>query len=269
MKLSEATRLLREAGIDDARAEARILFSEFGGFSLADMIGADVESDLPKLVEALERRAKREPLQYIVGRVDFYRESYKVSPDCLIPRQDTEVLVDLAVKMIPEGERFIDLCTGSGCIAISTLKNTKDTTAVAVDLSRGALNIARENAEQNGVSDRLTLIECDALKSRIDGEFFAVLSNPPYVTKDAYGSLEPELYFEPKMALVGSDEDGAGFYRRIAELYCPAIKDGGFIAFEIGFDQAQALNKTAEKLGMTCEIIKDLSGLDRVALLKK
>lgn len=269
MKLSEAARLLSEAGVEDARAEARTLFTTLGGFSLSETVGADVSSDDVRLIEAIERRAKREPLQYLIGQVDFYRESYKVSPDCLIPRQDTETLVELAVAMIPEGERFIDLCTGSGCIAISTLKNTKNTTAVAVDLSRGALKIARENAERNGVSDRVTFIEADVLKERVEGEFFAVLSNPPYVTQSAYDSLEPELYFEPRMALVGTDDDGAGFYRRIAELYCPAIKAGGFIAFEIGYDQAAALKDIAKGLGMSCEIIKDLCGNDRVALIKK
>ena len=269
MRLSEAAKRLAEAGIEDARIEARTLFSVFGGLSLADMIGCDPISDDPRLVEAVMKREKREPLQYIIGRVDFYRESYKVSPDCLIPRQDTEILVDLAVRMIPEGERFIDLCTGSGCVAISTLKNTKNTTAVALDLSKGALSLARENAELNGVSDRLTLIEGDVLKECIAGEFFAVLSNPPDVTDTAYTALEPELYFEPRMALVGTDEDGAGFYRRIIELYSCAIKDGGFIALEIGYDQATPLITAAAEHGMRCEIIKDLSGNDRVALLRK
>ncbi len=268
MKLSEAARLLSEAGIEDAKAEARMLFTALGGFSLADTVGTDAGSDDARLIEAVERRAKREPLQYLIGEVDFYRESYKISRDCLIPRQDTEALVDLAVRMIPKGEHFIDLCTGSGCIAISTLKNTEGTAAVAVDLSRDALKIAQENAEKNGVSDRVTFVEADVLAKRIDGEFFAVLSNPPYVTEEAYEALEPELYFEPRMALVGTDNDGAGFYRRIAELYSPAIKEGGFIAFEIGYDQAQSLKDIAQKLGMSCEIIKDLGGNDRVALLR-
>lgn len=269
MKLSEAIKRLTDAGIENARQEARVIFSSLGGYSLADLVGTDLKTGNISVIEAIERRATREPLQYIIGKVDFFYETYKVTPDCLIPRQDTEVLVDLAIKSIPEGEKFIDLCTGSGCIAISTLKNTKNTTAVAVDLSKGALAIARENAELNGVSDRLTLVEADALGERIDGEFYAVLSNPPYVTDRAYGELEPELYFEPKMALVGIDDDGAGFYRSIARTYAPALKEGGFIAFEIGYDQAKPLTSIAEELGMSCRIIKDLSGNDRVALLRK
>lgn len=269
MKFSDAVKKLSDAGIEDAKREARAIFMSVGEYSFADLVGTDLQTGNTSVIDAIERRAKREPLQYVIGKVDFYFESYKVTPDCLIPRQDTEILVNLAVKMIPEGERFIDLCTGSGCIAISTLKNTKNTSAVAVDLSRDALAVARENADLNGVSDRITFVEKDVLTERVEGDFFAVLSNPPYVTAKAYEALEPELYFEPEMALVGTDEDGAGFYRRIAELYCPIIKDGGFIAFEIGFDQAAALKAVAEKLDMTCEIIKDLSGLDRVAVLKK
>lgn len=269
MRLSEATLRLNKAGIDDPRGEARRLFVELGGTPLADTVGADPCSDKPELIEAIKRREEREPLQYILGYADFYRERYKVSPDCLIPRQDTEVLVELATRLIPDSERFIDLCTGSGCIAISTLKNTTATTAVATDLSGAALSIARENAAANGVSSRLTLVEADVLEKKIEGDFFAVLSNPPYVTADAYKSLDAELYFEPKMALVGSGDDGADFYRRITELYSGAIKDGGFIAFEIGFDQAKPLLEIARDFGMRCEIIKDLSGNDRVALLKK
>ena len=269
MKLSDAVKILSEAGIEDARREARTIFTTLGGYSLADLVGSDLKTGNTAVIEAVERRANHEPLQYIIGKVDFFYETYKVTPDCLIPRQDTEILVSLAVKMIPEGEKFIDLCTGSGCIAISTLKNTKSTTAVAVDLSSGALALARENAALNGVSDRVTFIEADVLRERIDGEYFAVLSNPPYVTQAAYEALEPELYFEPEMALVGTDDDGAGFYRRIIELYIDAVKDGGFIAFEIGYDQADPLSKAAEAIGKKCEIIKDLSGNDRVALIRK
>ena len=269
MKLSDAVKRLSDAGIEDAKREARVIFTSLGGYSLADLVGTDFKTGNVSVIEAVERRANHEPLQYIIGTVDFFYETYKVTPDCLIPRQDTETLVSLAVKMIPEGESFIDLCTGSGCVAISTLKNTKGTTAVAVDLSSGALDVARENAALNGVSDRITFVEADVLKERIAGEYFAVLSNPPYVTAAAYETLEPELYFEPKMALVGTDDDGAGFYRRIIELYAGAIKEGGFIAMEIGYDQVRPLTDAASELGMSCEIIKDLCGNDRVALLRK
>ena len=189
MRLSSAVLRLTEAGIEEARAEARILFSRIGRVNECELL-FDPECDSAELREALSRRCRRIPLAYILGEVDFYRESYKVTPDCLIPRPETELLVDYAVNNIPVGARFADICTGSGCIAISTLKNTRDTTAVALDLSPAAIGVARENAVRCGVADRMEFITGDAL-SGIEGEFFAVLSNPPYVSEAAYASLEP------------------------------------------------------------------------------
>ena len=269
MKLSEAALLLRNAGIDNARGEARILFREIGKIKESELYGGDPDSSSEELISAIERRRSREPLQYILGKCDFYNETYLVTPDCLIPRQDTECLVDYAVRNIPEGENFLDLCTGSGCVAVSTLKNTRTTTALAVDISPEALAVAKENAEKNGVADRLTLTELDVLTEEAEGEYFAILSNPPYVPERAYSALEPELYFEPRLALVGGGEDGCLFYERIVSVYKSKIKQGGFIALEIGYDQAERLCSLAREHGLRCEILPDLSGLDRVAVLKK
>ena len=268
MKLSEAIALLSGAGIENPRGEARILFREIGKVKDSELYGFDPSSDSPELMRAIERRTKREPLQYIIGKCDFYNECYEVTPDCLIPRQDTEILVDYAVKNLPDGAHFLDLCTGSGCIAISTLKNTKNTHAIAVDLSDGALAVAKRNAESLCVSDRIEFIGTDVLKSKIDVDVYAILSNPPYVTESAYASLEPEIYHEPREAFVGG-ADGLIFYRRITELYKDSILNGGFIAFEIGYDQADALLNIAKENLLSCEIIKDYSGNDRVAVLKK
>jgi release factor glutamine methyltransferase len=268
MKLSEATARLSDAGIENARGEARILFREIGKAKESELYGAnpDIESDL--LNAAIERRCKREPLQYIIGKCDFYGETYEVTPDCLIPRQDTEILVEYAVKHIPENARFIDLCTGSGCIAISTLMHTSGTRAMAIDLSNGALNVAKRNAERYALCERIDFINADVLKERLCGEVFAVLSNPPYVTESAYRELEPGIYHEPKEAFLGG-ADGLIFYKRITELYKDAIPNDGFIAFEIGYDQAASLMEIADKNSLVCEIIKDYSGNDRVAILKK
>lgn len=268
MKLSELTKLLKDAGIENARAESRILFEHFTGKKASELIFGDAESDSEELLCATERRIKREPLQYILGKVAFYREEYEVSADCLIPRQDTEILVDTAVKLIPEGESFLDICTGSGCVAISTLCNTKNTTAVAIDISKKALDIAKRNADSCKVSDRIEFIEADALKERAKGEFFAILSNPPYVTESAYKSLDAEIYYEPKIAFVGG-ADGLDFYRRLTELYRDSVKDGGFIAYEIGYDQADGIGRIADDNNMSCRIINDLGNNPRVAILKK
>lgn len=266
MTLSEAIRLLEEGGVPDAAHDAREIFSAFGNHSQSELIFRTAIAN-EETEKAILRRAAREPLQYILGYAYFYRERYKVTEDCLIPRQETELLVDLAVKLIPKGESFLDLCTGSGCIAVSVLKNTRGTKALAVDVSEKALKIAAENAAANGVDSRVEFISADVLSGALKNETFAVLSNPPYVTQDAYLSSEPEIFREPKIAFLGG-EDGADFYRRIVELYRGIIKKDGFILFEIGYDQGDILRKIAELYGMTCEIIKDYSSLDRIALLK-
>lgn len=266
MRLSSAVARLSEAGIEEARAEARILFSKIGRVNECELL-FDPECDSAELEAALSERCRRIPLAYILGEVDFYRESYKVSPDCLIPRPETELLVDYAVNHIPVGARFADICTGSGCIAVSTLKNTRSTTAVALDLSPAAISLARENAERCGVSDRIEFITGDALCG-IDGEFFAVLSNPPYVSEAAYASLAPEIYEEPKMAFLGGT-DGGDFYRKMIPLYKNNLTPDGFLAFEIGYDQGELLRRLGEEQGMTVEIIRDYGGLDRIAILRR
>ncbi len=268
MTLREAIKILAEAGIESAAYDARQIFSAIGKMSRSELVSPDAASSSPALFDAIKRRAAREPLQYIIGEVGFYREVYKVTPACLIPRADTELLVDYAVKHIPEKECFIDLCTGSGCVAISTLNNTKQTRAVAVDISKDALLIAKENAERIGVGERLTLTERDALGEAVAESCFAVLSNPPYVTEAAYRSLMPEIYFEPEIAFVGG-EDGLDFYRSITKTYRDVIDDEGFIAFEIGYDQGEALKEISESAKMKAEILKDYSGNDRVAVLRK
>ncbi len=270
MTLTEAIKRLEAAGIEDAAYDARALFRTFGGYCAAEPLPYSAKSDSFELERAIARREGREPLQYIIGSVGFFREEYKVTPDVLIPRPDTEHLVELAVKEIPDGESFIDLCTGSGCIAISTLNNTKNTRAVAVDISPAALAVAKENAARIGVSDRLTLVLCDLLSDadRIDGEYYAVLSNPPYVTEAAYSALAPEIYNEPACAFVGG-EDGGDFYRALVPLAARLVKPEGFIAMEIGYDQREMITEIAEENRLSCEIIRDYSGNDRVALMRR
>ena len=267
MTYKEAVSILKEAGIGSCDYDARELFVHFGGFNRSEIFLSNPECDKAELISAIERRAKREPLQYIIGEVEFYRESYLVTPDCLIPREDTEILVDYAVKNLPDGAVFLDLCTGSGCVAISTLKNTKNTLCIAADIDGGALALANENAHRNGVSDRLHLRRMDLMREAIEEEVFAVLSNPPYVSESAYGALESEIYHEPRHAFVGG-EDGGDFYRAMTPVYKKKIARNGFIAYEIGYDQGGLLRKIADELGMSCEILKDLSGHDRVAVLK-
>ena len=271
MRLSEAVKLLRDAGVSEPRVEARLIFTRIGKIPAYMTVGGDVEIVSPEVDDAVKRRCRREPLGYVMGEVDFYNESYKVTADTLIPRPDTEILVEYAVANIKKGGRFADLCTGSGCVAISVLKNTSGTTAVATDISRPALNIAKENSVRNGVEERIEFIEADVLSDpdkSVFGGIDALLSNPPYVTNEEYVSLEKEIYFEPKSAFVGG-EDGGDFYRAITAKYKDLIAPDGFIAYEIGYGQAELLRQIANAEGMDSEIIYDLGGNPRVAVLKK
>ncbi len=268
MKLKDAAELLSRAGIENALGDARTIFERLGGAPRYLLISPDFECECEDVIDAVKRRAEREPLQYIIGEVDFYNETYKVTPDCLIPRADTEILVDYAVKNLPIGAVFLDLCTGSGCIAVSVLKNTEATKARAFDISRGALAIARENADKNGVGSRITFEQIDLMNGiPSTDKVFAVLSNPPYVSKSAYDALDAEIFAEPKGAFVGGD-DGGDFYRSFVPTYKELIAKDGFMAFEIGYDQGALLLSLAEENGLSAEIIKDLCGNDRVAVLK-
>lgn len=271
MTLREATKLLSDAGVPSPRYDAEELFRAALSLPRGVLIDPGRDYRSGELDTLIARRAEREPLQYMIGEVGFFRETYTVTPDVLIPRSDTEILVEYAAGHLPEGAHFLDLCTGSGCIAISTLKNTDRTTATAVDISSAALAVARENAERNGVSERLSLVERDLLASGIPecGERpYAILSNPPYVTEGAYLELEEELYREPRIALVGG-KDGLDFYRRLAGEALALIDPAGFVAFEIGFDQAEVLGRIAREHGASCEILRDLGGCDRVAVLRR
>ena len=222
IRLSEAIDILRAAGVDSPEYDARELFIAFGGFSRTLPPRLSDEADGGALSEAIERRAAREPLQYIIGEAAFFREVYKVTPDVLIPRPDTEILVEAALKRLGEGAKFLDLCAGSGCVGVSTLCNSIKTECVAVDISEAALKIAEENARRLGVSERYTTLAHD-LTAPVPSEilrrapFDAILSNPPYVSDSAYEELEAEIYREPRIAFVGG-EDGGDLYRVITPL---------------------------------------------------
>ena len=268
MKFKEAVKILSESKVENAKFDAAEIFMRLGGYSRTDLLLDNPECSDESVLNAVKRRSEREPLQYILEEVYFYNECYRVTKDCLIPRSDTEILVDYAVKHIPAGECFIDLCTGSGCVGISTLKNTKDTSATLVDISMPALEIAKENAMKNGVEKRAKFELRDALLPYSDKEVFALLSNPPYVADSVYADLENEIFHEPKEAFVGGI-DGGDFYRRLTPIYKEFIAENGFIAYEIGYDQADLLKNIAKDCSMTCEILKDLSGNDRVAVLRR
>ncbi len=266
MTLAELTRLLAEGGIPDPETDARLLISHLFGVSPAVLYAdRDRSYESDALKSAVARRLSREPLQYIIGETAFFEELYEVSPDCLIPRADTELLVEKAISLLPKGARFADLGTGSGCVAISVLAHRGDLSAVAVDISEGALAIALRNARRNGVSERLTPVLSDMRKPLASsaGNIDAILSNPPYIAKAVVDTLESELFFEPRTALDGG-VDGLDFYRAILDTHKVSL-----YLFEIGFDQGADITALAKERGLSCEILKDLGGRDRVAVVQQ
>ena len=263
---------LANADIENNRAEAAMLVCHFCGINKAELLMRhDEEFDSPELERAVSQRLSHYPLQYILGYWDFCHETYKVTEDTLIPRQDTEKLVELAVRVLPKNTRFADLCTGSGCIAISTLAARRDCTGVAVDLFPKTLEIARENAESNEVGDRLGFLRADVLDPSFMeslGKFDAILSNPPYIESEKLSLLDEELSFEPSAALDGGN-DGLDFYRVIIKEYGSYLNENGIMLLEIGHDQARAVSAIAQSCGYRCEVYKDYTGNDRVAYLTR
>ena len=265
------TEALSRGGIEEPSYEASLLLERFGGVSHATlMTERDRLFDSTELEAAVTRRLSREPLQYILGEWNFMGCPFTVSPDCLIPRPDTEILVETALRVLPSNAHVVDLCTGSGCVAVSTLVHRPDVTADALELYPKTLALATENASRNGVANRFTPILADLLGDGVSAltpraPYDAILSNPPYIPTAVVEGLSPEVHREPVAALDGG-EDGLIFYRAILKDYAPMVKAGGHILLEIGFDQAEALKQLAtEHLPhATVEIIRDLGGNDRV-----
>lgn len=271
MTYRELCGALRAGGVEAPEWEAKCLLEDlYHADRLALFSEPDRDYPSPELERALARRLSHEPLQYILGTWAFYRQTYRVSPDCLIPRADTEVLVEEAVRRLPQGAYFADFCTGSGCIAISTLAERLDTRALAVDLSAGALQIAQENAVRNGVSGRLSFLRADLLTAAPAdlGSFDAILSNPPYIRTDVIDTLSAEVRQEPRMALDGGS-DGLVFYRALLRLARECLRPGGFCLFEIGYDQGAQIRSLAAVSGFSCAVRRDLGGQDRVAVLTR
>ena len=270
MTYKQICRNLQNAGIQDAVAEARLLLEHFCGVTPSQLpFRMDEDFASEALESAVERRLAREPLQYLLGEWEFYGLPFAVSPDCLIPRPDTELLVERAVALVPAGAHFADFCTGSGCIACAVLANRPDTRATLVDAFAPTLEMARKNCAKNGVTDRAELLLRDLLQPLagvFTQKFDCILSNPPYIPTEVVKGLAPELAHEPQAALDGG-EDGMCFYAHFLAESAHVLKDGGFWLFEIGYDQEQAIKSLAERLGFACEVEKDLGGNPRVAYI--
>ncbi len=264
LKLGE--KVLETASIVEAKLDAWLLLEMVckidRSFYYLHMEDDLLEEQVSEYEIALKKRAEHVPLQYIVGETEFMGLKFKVNSSVLIPRQDTETLVEEALKVITPGMRVLDLCTGSGCIIVSILHNVADVEGYAIDISKQALNVAKENAKLNGVAVNF---ERSDLFDNVTGTFDVIVSNPPYIPSLEVVKLMPEVgSFEPLEALDGK-EDGLYFYREIIASCKEYLKPEGRILFEIGYDQGEAVQTMLLDAGFkeVC-VIKDLAHNDRV-----
>lgn len=257
---------LEKAGVAEAEHDARILLEEVCGTNRTALYTHGerelTESEEARYLKWIRNRAKRIPLQYILGKTEFMGLTFTVNKNVLCPRPDTEVLVEEVLRYLHDGMRILDIGTGSGCILLSLLHYSNDCQGVGADISAEALQVARENGKR--LAPGADFVESD-LFEKITGKFEIIVSNPPYIRKDEIKGLMPEVRdHEPQKALDGG-EDGLRFYREITEKAKDHLPGGGMLFYEIGCEQGQAVKKIMENSGFReVDVIKDFSGLDRV-----
>lgn len=289
------TEYLKGKGIDNPRLDSEVLLAHLLNLNRVGLyLNFDrplSKEELSSFREILKRRGSREPLQYITGHQEFWSLDFKVTPDVLIPRPETEILVEEALKAVRRETldvrrqnqlpfTILDLCTGSGCIAISLAHELKDSVVYAADASEAALKVARENAETNGVQDRVTFLKGDlygALENlppatdRRPLIFDLIVSNPPYINNIDIPHIQPEVRdYEPRMAVDGGPE-GLGFYKRIVADAPDHLSTHGYLMVEVGEGQADAVSKMMTDTGILEDIstVKDLAGIERVVKARK
>ncbi len=260
---------LEAAGIEDYVFEAKQIIKHITGFSNSEILmnytNQLTEYQSNNLTAIIKQRAIRYPLQYIFGEWAFYGREFYVGPGVLVPRADTETLVDVCLKYLENTENpaVLDLCAGSGCIGITLALEKAGAAVTLVEKFPEAARYAERNIKRLGV-DNVTLICGDVLKGAAgDREYDLIVSNPPYIPKNEMETVSPEVHYEPETALLGG-EDGLDFYRAITAEYKKALKVGGMLAFEVGAGEAAAVEKLLENAGFK-EInnAKDLGGISR------
>ena len=265
--IASGEKILSEAGIADARNDAWLLMAmackidhTFYYMHMDEEMPEESEHEFDVLIK---KRAERVPLQYITGEQEFMGLKFRVNSSVLIPRQDTETLVEEALKVAKPGIKIMDMCTGSGCVLISILKNVHDAEGYGYDISKQAINVAKENAKINEVAaifERSNLFE-----DVVDEKFDMIVSNPPYIRSGEIDELMPEVScFEPREALDGK-EDGLYFYRQMIGQCSNRLTAEGYLLFEIGYDQGEEVSSMMREHGFKeVSVIKDLTGNDRV-----
>ena len=274
----DARRALKEAGIEAHSLEARLLICHAANKTQAELLRdmpLYTSNEVERTLEGfMARRLGGEPVAYISGAWEFYGLPLQITPDVLIPRSDTEVMVDKALELSRQrnsSPRVLDLCCGSGCIGLAMAHELPESRVVMLDLSRKALDVARRNIRLNGLSARVVCMEGDALIPPADnlGSFDLILSNPPYIATAEIDTLDSSVRcFEPRSALDGG-EDGLCFYRFIASEWKHSLRTGGWLVFEIGETQAADVMKIMRLAGYkNVDCVKDTAGHDRVVFGK-
>ena len=270
----DARKKLRDSGIEAASLEARLIIAHASGKTM-DLLLRDMglytsDSVAETVTEMVAKRLEGEPVAYITGNWEFYGMPITVTKDVLIPRNDTEVLVETAITALKGRKmdaRIIDLCTGSGCIGCAIAKELPATHIVLSDNSRAALSVAKQNVLRNKLNPRVTCIELDALSSppMMLGSFDMLTCNPPYIPKADIEKLDSSVKdFEPLVALDGG-EDGLMFYRAILEKWHNVVRIGGLMIFEVGIGQAEEVMELMRDSGLSnVGSVKDTQGIDRV-----
>lgn len=270
MNIQTITKLLTDAGIEEneAKYEIKMLLEYFCNYTEKDRLMGkaldEVQLDIIKN-KVLERIKDRIPVQYIIGEAYFMGEFFKVTPDVLIPRDETEILVRKAIEIIKtEGLKdILDIGTGSGCIACTIAKQT-DAAVLGVDISSDALRVALDNVTKLGINNRAVFRKSDLFsKVREEEKFDMIISNPPYIPLGT--ELSPEVRHEPEGALF-AEENGLEFYREITKNAPLFLKPSGWLMFELGIGESDSVKLFMEKFFKDIEIIQDLAGIDRVIL---
>ena len=265
--LTLITRSLAAAGIEEARREARILLAASAGVSAAGLLALD-EVDEAKFTPLLQRRAAREPMAYILGRREFWGLDFAVSPATLIPRPDSEALIEAVLGAGLTPRTVLDLGTGTGCLLLAALHEFAQAFGVGVDLSPAAAALARANAAALGMEDRAMFLAGNWAEA-LAGNFDLVLSNPPYIEAAEVAGLMPEVArYEPLSALAGG-ADGLDAYRAIIAALPRLLAPDGLAVLELGAGQAISVAALAAAAGFSCTTRQSLDGIERAALLTR
>jgi release factor glutamine methyltransferase len=271
----EATQSLRKAGVPESRREAGSLLAyvieKDRTFLITHAEDPIHDIELETFRESVRRRASGEPLQYITGKQDFYGREFQVSPAVLIPRPETELLVESTLSLTPANSSICDVGTGSGCIAITLLCERPDIRGVAIDVSDAALDIARRNAEAFRVTDRLNFLRSDCFDSLTPDSalFDLIVSNPPYVAADVIPTLQREVKDHEPLVALSPGTDGLSIIRRLMIEAPRFLRKDGFLLLEIGFDQSEAVRNLAEiQTWELIDIKSDLQNIPRIVVLR-